>query len=430
MNRKQLKYPFLALILLLIPLSSCSDWIEIAPETETEILLPQSESELEELLLGTYAGLGESGAYGDSFWLLGELSVGWLTGETFWDAPSSPIDAIAFSRIEATNSEVRKVWTQTYQTVNAANLVLSNLQLAGSNRLQIEGEARAIRALLYFELLMNFSSPTEEIGVPLVLRAGETGLPSRASRAEVFSQIVSDLEFARENLSNENVPYRFSRFAATALLARVRLQQKQYEAARDLANQVIRSEVFSLTEAPLDAAFSLGNSEMVFGILRTSSQSGSLASDYVGRVEVLASHLALYDANDRRRNFFTANGSRFRCIKFQESEQFLPLIRLSEMYLVRAEANFELQTNTGDTPRNDLNRLRFRAGLVALGTFSEEELWRSRRRELAYEGHYLRDVRRWQIDPGNVPFDAPNLVLPIPQSEIEANPNLIQNEGY
>lgn len=427
---KMPKRLFFLLLLMAGIHTACDDWFDITPDDTGSPTAPTNRAELEETLLGVYAGLAENGNYGDSFWLLGELSVGWLTGETFWDFPSSPIDAIAFSRMQAGNTEVRRIWTRSYQNINAANLVLAYANLAGAEQAGYQAEARALRALLYFELVEAFSAPDATLGVPLVLQSGQTELPLRQSRTEVYAQIRADLEFARQHLPTHSTPFRFSKAAATALLARVALQEQDWETARELSNELIEEGRFSLGESL--TAFSQRNAPgLLFALDRQSSTSGNLSTHYAEHIAVLRPHIARYPAGDRRADFFRPEGSTWRCRKWEGATDFVPVLRLAEQYLIRAEANQRLGAAVGAAPRLDLNALRFRADLPPLGgSITTEDLWEERRRELAYEGHYLRDIRRWALNPGNLPYNAPVLVLPIPQSELDANPNLVQNEGY
>ena len=101
------------------------------------------------------------------------------------------------------------------------------------------------------------------------------------------------------------------------------------------------------------------------------------------------------------------------------------------MYLTRAEANFRLGTSTGDTPLNDVNRIRNRAGLTSLTTVTLAGILTQRKLELAFEGEALFEAKRlMQSVTGSLNYNAPALVLPIPQREIDTNKALIQNEGY
>ena len=101
------------------------------------------------------------------------------------------------------------------------------------------------------------------------------------------------------------------------------------------------------------------------------------------------------------------------------------------MYLTRAEANFRLSTNIGDTPENDMLAIRDRAGLAAIPT-TLNNITKERHLELAHEGQRIHDVKRLRQSVDGFAYDANKLVLPIPIREINAvGPSiLIQNPGY
>ena len=116
----------------------------------------------------------------------------------------------------------------------------------------------------------------------------------------------------------------------------------------------------------------------------------------------------------------------------------VPVIRLSELFLIRAEA---LARSNGDQVQalTDVNRIRTRAGLTALAATTtnaqlQDEITLQRRLELAFEGHRWFDQKRRGRDivksTGNVPYGDTRTLAPIPLREIQANKNLVQNSGY
>lgn len=111
----------------------------------------------------------------------------------------------------------------------------------------------------------------------------------------------------------------------------------------------------------------------------------------------------------------------------------IPAIRLAEMYLIRAEANFE---STGplvgsNTPTQDINIIRDRANAPAYtGAVTQAQIRQERYWELCWEGHRLHDLKRWKMNIGTLSYDAGNLILPIPFREMEANDLLVQNTWY
>jgi len=115
-------------------------------------------------------------------------------------------------------------------------------------------------------------------------------------------------------------------------------------------------------------------------------------------------------------------------------------IRLSEMYLIRAEANARLANMTNAL--TDLNTIRERSNLLPLEITANvlESIFLERRRELAFEGHLLFDIARYKKDVNrnlgciantcNLSYPSNYFILPIPASSTDLNENIQQNEGY
>ncbi len=110
------------------------------------------------------------------------------------------------------------------------------------------------------------------------------------------------------------------------------------------------------------------------------------------------------------------------------------VLRITEMYLIRAEANLVGGSSVGDTPLNDINALRSRAGLANLGSVDLDALLLERRKELCFEGHRRMDLLRnnQNLRPGGGSESAPGankVIFPIVDNEITNNPNITQNPG-
>lgn len=123
--------------------------------------------------------------------------------------------------------------------------------------------------------------------------------------------------------------------------------------------------------------------------------------------------------------FYDGNGAT-RCGKWRDQYKNIPVIRLAEMYLIRAEARIR-QGGNGD---DDYNAVHTRAGLPAKTGVTLDDVLHERRVELAFEGLRLYDVRRLQGSVDGLSWDDADLVFPIPGREVEVNKNLVQNEGY
>ena len=430
---------------------SCSDELDLQPaQSIGEDVALNSDATVKAVLIGAYDQLGDGDLYGGNALRDADLLGG--TGEILFVGTFNSPDEIARKQITVGNADAEARWVESYEGINIVNNVLSALEVVDADdRAQVEGEARFIRGLLYFDLVRYYGQAYEgdetndQLGVPIVLTPtrgiSEENDVARATVAAVYDQILSDLTSAVDLLPPTNGVYAGS-LTARALLARVYLQMERYADARDAADAVIESGSFSLTPTYAEAFMNGSNSvEDIFAV-QVSSQDGvnSLTTFYSvpefggrdGDIEVLDNHLALYEDEDTRLDLFFERGGVTYTGKFNNQFANVTVIRLAEMYLIRAEANARLGTEIGATPVEDINRLRNRAGLddleddeVDLSFILEE-----RRRELAFEGFRIHDIKRLQGSVGNFAYDANELVFPIPARETVANPNIEQNPGY
>ena len=114
------------------------------------------------------------------------------------------------------------------------------------------------------------------------------------------------------------------------------------------------------------------------------------------------------------------------------------VIRVSEMYLIRCEANLRGGTTVGDLPINDFNRTRLRASLLPLVTITLTDILNERRKEFCFEGLRRMDLLRNDLPLRSASLpnssvsqpNSPKVIFPIPQRDLDINPNLQQNAGY
>ncbi|MEP0710401.1 MAG: RagB/SusD family nutrient uptake outer membrane protein, partial [Algoriphagus sp.] len=350
-------------------------------------------------------------------------------------------------------------WSAAYRAINVSNNILASLEVVNAeDRSQVEGEALFIRGSMFFELVKFYALPysagniQSNLGVPLVLtptrQINEESFVPRNTVAEVYAQIISDLEKAEAQLPAVN-GFLARNYVAAAQLSRVYLQMQDYVKARDAANRAITLATANgkmLTSNYLDAFNTDGDSiEDLFSIqVNTQDSDNDMFLYYSlpefgardGDVAILTPHFTFYEAGDDRLNQFYEGAGEERTAKWRDQFKNVKVIRLAEMYLTRAEANFRLGTSEGATPLADLNRIRQRAKLPAATTVSLASILAERKVELAHEGQFLHDVKRNQ---GSIKDNASNatfsytdgkLIFPIPQREMDANPNLIQNSAY
>jgi hypothetical protein len=151
----------------------------------------------------------------------------------------------------------------------------------------------------------------------------------------------------------------------------------------------------------------------------------------------------LYDEGDIRLKFFAKNENDNLITKYSGKEggvpreTNIPILRLSEMYLNRAEAISNGASISGASVRGDLDAIASKRGTTVPSQFS---VFDERRKELMFEGHIVYDYARCKkslvrndfdgVTNKDVPFPSHRWAMPIPKREMDANPNMTQNEGY
>ncbi|MFN3849363.1 MAG: RagB/SusD family nutrient uptake outer membrane protein [Spirosomataceae bacterium] len=430
--------------------TACDSRLEVAPTQsidETNALATSQDVEV--TLVGAFDGISSANLYGGAIQYSGELLGD--DAEVRFGGTFSTLDELWRKTVTTTNTQTRDTWLTAYSTINRVNNVLSALEKVNSaDKNRVEGSARFIRGAMYFELVRLWGKAWGDgdaavnLGVPLVTTPtrGVTDADSRprATVAAVYTQVIEDLTKAESLLSAGTNTGFATKNAASAMLARVYLQQGNYAAARDAANRVITSGLHNLT-ASFENAFVDGpnESEVIFRILineqdGTNSMNTFFApSTYQGRgdIRVQNKHLALYSAGDVRGQFFVRASNNTFTGKFLDQFGDVPVIRLAEMFLIRAECNFRLNTSIGATPLADINRIRSRAKAATLTTVDLNAIIAERKLELAFEGFQVHDAKRLRRNVTSaIPFGSDKLVLPIPQREMDTNKALVQNPGY
>lgn len=440
-------------------LASCTGKLDIKPVTNVSTGQALSTaSDLNALLVGAYDAIGSANLYGGNLQRDAELLGD--NGDITWTGTFVAPQQMYTKRILVNNDQIDVSWTDAYRAINIANTVLANLSLAAaSDRNRVEGEAKFIRGSMYFELVRVFAKSwgdgdnNANLGVPIVLTPTTTidvsnNVP-RSTVAAVYTQVIQDLTDAESKLSANN-GFFATKGAAAAQLSRVYLQKLDYTNAAAAANRVIASNQYGLVD--IEQVFDLRvnvsgvNTEETIFAIQVTDQDGTNslntfygASEYGGRgdIEINESFLSNFDANDiRGRLFYPDEIGAIRTYKYVNQYGNIQVLRLAEMYLTRAEANFRAGTSVGATPLEDVNKVRTRAEATALtaADLTLAVILQERRRELAFEGTLLHDLKRTRqsIVSGNttLPWNSTRLIYPIPLREINTNPALVQNQGY
>ncbi|WP_441001195.1 RagB/SusD family nutrient uptake outer membrane protein [Fodinibius sp. SL11] len=450
-------------VISMLVVTSCSDLLDVEPKQSIDagqaLDTPQK---IEAAVIGAYDDLssvdllGGTVIYGSD--LLGD------DGSVTWFGTFSQPDELWSKNILTDNSFVRDVWLQGYETIDATNNALSALDVIDDPdmRDRVEGQAKLIRGIVYFELVRFFGrdwgdgDPSQNLGVPIVLeptRNFDNPPTTRNSVEAVYTQVINDLTDAKNllppSIEVDNTVLG-NTYVASAYLSRVYLQQREYEDAGLEAGRVINSGNYSLTPLVSGAFNNPTNStEDVFAV-QVSDQDGSndmntfyAGSQYSGREDIeltgyFSLFTGLFNADDDTRDDFIHFGASFggpltsKWINFRNGN--INIVRLAEMYLTRGEASFRTGTDINGVPaEDDFNMVRNRAGQedIDAADIDLDYVFNERYIELAFEGHVLHDTKRFERSASGFAWNAPELIFPIPQREIDASGGeLEQNDGY
>jgi hypothetical protein len=385
--------------------------------------------------------------------------------------------------VSSISPEPFNIYSQGYYAILQANrIIAANLPSSG-NVSQLKGEAYISRALVYLELVNFFGTPyavaPTALGVPLITTPTDPGTalntkPARATVAQIYTQMISDLDsayaimpVAGTTLHPANSEY-LSKYAAKAVESRVYLYKGDYADAAASALLVVQNGGYSLV-APgglvsyWDNPGPTSGSETIFELALTTADNnfyGGLDSYYnqngIGELLVTPNLYNLYSAADERQALILTSspirGNVLVCNKYinftnPNDKDDIKIIRYAEVLLTLAESD----ARSGDTPDalkylNMIaeNRDPSFAGYSSTGAQLLTDILNERRKELAFEGLRYFDltrlnlpVIRQQLGPaisapsiGLIPVGDTRRILPIPQVEIDANPNIKQNPGY
>lgn len=355
---------------------------------------------------------------------------------------------------------------------------------------QYAAESKVLRALAHFDLVRIYGKPYTEdqgasLGVPLVTGVLESNAkPARSTVAEVYTQVVKDLTEAISSnaLATETKPGYVSVWGAKAILSRVYLNMGDYANALSVAEDIIKNSGAALwtRDQYFNAwdASTPNESEFLFRLNVAGSDDnndlngiGNL-QQRDGYKEMVATKkfvdMLTSDPKDVRNDMFLPATASKEVEKYGTNKVFLnklrgqggdlrnvtivPIIRLSEVYLTAAECAFRNNDKTKAVEYlNDLvkNRTTTEASLATVDNITLERILIERRKELIGEGQRYFDALRnnetitrytSEADKGwhkTLSKDAQSFnrdyfkaIAAIPQAEINANPNIKQNDGY
>jgi len=408
---------------------------------------------------GVYSGFQSGNYYGLRYQLLNDL-----TTDNINHSGSFPSFAqIDNNNILPDNAEVTNMYNTIYGSINDANTVIAAIPGVTDQTLNKDAalaELRTARALMYFDLVRYFGGSVDGYGkangvgvsiktTPTTVVADAEPIP-RGTEAQVYTQVLQDLDFAIgvAGFANKSSVYRFSKDFATSLKSRVQLYRGQFAEAEALATSIISSNRYSLVSGANYASMwtAKATSEAIFELEFNPADQNFIAFFYYpsnrgGRNEVTSSASLnnAHETGDVRKaiNFTTTvpTAKTAKAFRVSTGDDNVIILRLAELYLIRAEARVRKTTPDIVGALADLNVIRRRAGLANLVTISTtailEDILKERRVELAHEGHRWFDLRRYnRTSDLNISEPFRNL-WPIPQREVLTSGGIIaQNDKY
>lgn len=433
---------------------SCGKFLDVEPKKSTsdEVTIVD-ENSAKTAVRGIYNQLQSDGYYGYTFQILGFFS-----GDNIRYTGSQTVNnQLTNHDVKSDLAVLNTSWTAIYNTINRANNVIAKVPQLSTTatftqaiKNQLIGEAYFIRALAYFDLTRTWG------GVQLILTptTSPNDRPSiqRSSVAETYAQVLKDLTAAEDLLPETTNRIRATKKTVWALKARFYLYQNNWPEAEKYAGKIIDDKANYTLLNPYKSFFAnnaSATSESVFelyyninvtntqaynwqpsakggvGWIRPADKIAELLSDPAigGDRKALVEKQVINGADNWFGNlYYHTNGT---------DPAFL--IRLAELYLIRAEAR--AQQENPDGARDDLNEIRKRSnvGILTSGTKAQVLLAieNENRLEFALENHRWYDLIRTNRAKDVLGItDANKLRLPIPYSQTLIDPNLAPNPGY
>lgn len=317
-----------------------------------------------------------------------------------------------------------------YNVIFYTNVIINDASgklSASTEKDQLIGEAYALRAMAYFDLINLFGKPynaataASDKGVPLALQVDLEQVYIPQSVEVIYNQAISDTEKADQLINKEiqtkGINYRFSKAALYSLESRIYLYQQQWQKSLNAANKAlaINSNLVDLKSTPV-LANKYDSKESILA-LEDAYETGLKGSSFASE-NLLAAYNKTTDL--RYSLYFTGSGSRVRIQKGGNDDQKCSF-RTSELYLTKAETSLKLN-NIGDAKTTVLSFIKNRYTASAYTQLESDVnamnaadltnfILEERYREFAVEGQRWFDLRRTSQKQIIHTFDGDNYTL-------------------
>lgn len=472
-------------------ITSCEDFLDVKPSNRANSATSiTNAADAKVAINGLMRKMASADYYGRNFVIYGDAKG----GDFAIRSQGRGLDYYYVFNHSATSGSGSGFWTQIFNNIMQANNLIVNIQRMedeGNGTATLSdymGQALTARALMYFDLVRLYGKPYNmdktSYGVPLVLEPLDAAAqPTRASVEEVYTQILKDLSDAAPLLTKNKLNGYLNYWANKAIEARVYLFMGNYTAALASAEEVINSGKYSLysnaawvgswstpfgSESVFELAVYTAEADLTTGslgyyLMRQAKVTGAMgyfmASDYwIARMSQDPTDIrwGIMDYDETSTTRFGSSlkytGVDLKGDKTSISAVNIKAIRLSEMYLLAAEAALSLPTPDATKAATYLNAIRKRAPALEPATdltVSVDMIMDEKSREFFAEGHRFFDmIRLNKTIEFNDEFISPaviithrtktidrtfyKVILPLSQTEMDANPPIAaqQNPGY
>jgi hypothetical protein len=452
---------FMLLLYISIAVLSCDSFVEVdLPKSQlTNVTVFQDYATADAALTNIYSLIRDNGMLsGNGYGISNQL--GNYTDElTSTQNPNNTSLPFYNNALLASNTVIAGYWNTAYNQIYAANAVIEGAQvstnLSDQQKKQLKGEALFIRCLLHFYLVNIFGD------VPYITQTDykKNSIVIRTPTQKIYENLISDLQDVNSLLPvnyDDTQRVRPSPFTAKALLARIYLYNHSFLEAANMASAVL-NEQQSYAMEDIAAVFLIDSKETIWQLQSGESGRNTQEASFfiftsgpppqVSLSENLVNSFASDDL--RRTNWIKPITDQtttwYHAYKYKEynttsvSKEYSVVFRLAEQYLIRAEARAEQGDLIG--AKEDLNKIRLRAGLSDTNSVTQQEILEAILQERRWEfftecGQRFFDLKRsGQLEttlsglkPG---WNSTDSLFPIPQTELSTNPNLYpQNPGY
>lgn len=457
-----------ALLITGLLFNSCSkDFLEPDLQNSTEVHKTKINTvkTLQSFLNGTYRIMEYDEAFGRDVIVYGDVMGGDIA---FANGMSNRFVVNSQFNMNKADAYAENTWRRLYKTIMNANIVIntdiSKFELDGyasyadmeKEANHIKGQAYAIRAIAYFELVKLYGqqyTQDQELGVSLITTESlEIQKPTRATLTECYTQIENDFSQSLTLIKDSNSGGVYlTKPAIKGIMVRYYMWREDYANAYQYAEQARTEGNGSVTPAPLyELIWTLNGMGAYFELsfdATTSFATNSLPYIYhplgYGDIVLQESFYNSFDPADIRKAMIKKEDAFYYLYgKYPEINKVSnqKFIRYEEILLNQVEAI--LQGGGGNpTEALDLyNSLITQRGLSAVSSVTLDDLKAEKGKELVGEGQRIWDLLRWDkqltahsIEGSStnvIPFGDYRLAFPIPQAEMDANSNMVQNKGY